>query len=131
MFDGGVNIFGVTNWERTLTSIPPWWEAFKEALYDEMGDPATDIERLRRISPLFHAENIVKPLLVVQGANDPRVLQAESDDLVAAVRANNVSVEYVLFPDEGHGFLRKENRITASEAYVKFLDQYLRGQAQP
>ena len=127
VFDVGINIFGVTNWERTLTSIPPWWESFKEALYDEMGDPATDIERLRRISPLFHANNINKPLLVVQGANDPRVLQAESDDLVKAVRDNNVPVDYVLFPDEGHGFLKKENRITASKAYVKFLDKYLKG----
>jgi len=126
-FDVGVNIFGVTNWVRTLSSIPPWWESFREALYDEMGDPATDQERHRRISPLFHAQNIRKPLLVVQGANDPRVLQVESDELVAAVRANNVPVEYVLFPDEGHGFLRKENRITAQEAYLRFLDQYLRG----
>jgi len=123
VFDVGVNIFGVTNWERTLLSIPPWWESFKEALYDEMGDPATDLERLRRISPLFHAENIKKPLLVVQGANDPRVLQAESDDLVAAVRKNKVPVKYVLFPDEGHGFLKKENRITASNAYVECLDR--------
>jgi len=128
-FDVGVNIFGVTNWVRTLTSIPPWWESFREALYDEMGDPATDEERHRRISPLFHAQNIRKPLLVVQGANDPRVLQVESDELVAAVRANNVPVEYVLFPDEGHGFLRKENRITAQEAYLRFLNQYLRGSA--
>jgi dipeptidyl aminopeptidase/acylaminoacyl peptidase len=126
-FDVGVDIFGVTNWSRTLTSIPPWWEAFREALYDEMGDPATDAERHRRISPLFHAANIRRPLLVIQGANDPRVLQVESDELVAAVRANNVPVEYVIFPDEGHGFLRKENRITAQEAYLRFLDQYLRG----
>ena len=126
-FDVGVDIFGVTNWVRTLNSIPPWWESFKEALYDEMGDPATDEERHRRISPLFHASNIRKPLLVVQGANDPRVLQVESDELVAAVRANNVPVEYIVFPDEGHGFLRKENRIAAQEAYLRFLDQYLRG----
>ena len=126
-FDVGINIFGVTNWVRTLKSIPPWWEAFKEALYDEMGDPATDEERHRRISPLFHADNIVKPLLVVQGANDPRVLQVESDELVAAVQANEVPVDYVIFPDEGHGFRKRENRITASEAYVKFLDKYLRG----
>lgn len=124
-FDVGINIFGVTNWVRTLESIPPWWEAFKEALYDEMGDPATDAERHRRISPLFHADNITKPLLVVQGANDPRVLQVESDELVAAVRANEVPVEYVIFPDEGHGFRKRENRIAASEAYVNFLDQYL------
>jgi dipeptidyl aminopeptidase/acylaminoacyl peptidase len=126
-FDVGVDIFGVTNWERTLTSIPPWWESFREALYDEMGDPATDRERHHRISPLFHAANIRKPLLVIQGANDPRVLQVESDELVAAVRANNVPVEYVVFPDEGHGFLKKENRITAQEAYLRFLDQHLRG----
>jgi dipeptidyl aminopeptidase/acylaminoacyl peptidase len=125
-FDVGINIFGVTNWERTLQSIPPWWEAFKKALYDEMGDPATDAERHHRISPLFHAEQIVRPLLVVQGANDPRVLQVESDELVAAVKENEVPVEYVVFPDEGHGFRNKQNRITAAEAYAKFLDTYLK-----
>jgi len=129
-FDVGIDIFGVTNWERTLASIPPWWESFKEALYDEMGDPATDAERHRRISPLFHAENIVKPLLVVQGANDPRVLQVESDELVAAVQANEVPVEYLVFPDEGHGFRKRDNRIAASDAYVKFLDIYLKGAEQ-
>lgn len=128
-FDAGINIFGVTNWVRTLQSIPPWWEAFREALYDEMGDPAVDAERHRAISPLFHAENIVKPLLVVQGANDPRVLQVESDEIVEAVRANGVPVEYVVFEDEGHGFLKRENRITASNAYVDFLDTHLRGEA--
>lgn len=126
-FDVGVNIFGVTNWVRTLQSIPPWWASFRESLYDEMGDPKSDAERHRAISPLFHAGNIVKPMLVVQGANDPRVLQVESDELVAAVKANNVPVEYVLFPDEGHGFLRKQNRISASEAYLKFLDTHLKG----
>ena len=129
-FDAGVNIFGVTNWVRTLESIPPWWGAFKDALYDEMGDPATDAERHRAISPLFHADNIVKPMLVVQGANDPRVLQVESDEIVEAVRANGVPVEYVIFPDEGHGFLRKENRITASNAYVDFLNTHLTGDGE-
>lgn len=125
-FEAGVDIFGVTNWVRTLKSIPPWWAAQKDALYDEMGDPATDEERHRRISPLFHAANIRRPLLVVQGANDPRVLQVESDELVAAVRANDVPVEYVVFPDEGHGFRRRDNRITAQEAYLNFLDQHVR-----
>jgi dipeptidyl aminopeptidase/acylaminoacyl peptidase len=115
------------NWVRTLTSIPPWWESFKEALYDELGDPATDAERHRRISPLFHAQNIKVPLLVVQGANDPRVLQAESDEIVAAVRESGVPVEYVLFQDEGHGFTKRENKIEASNAYVAFLDKYLKG----
>jgi len=125
-FEVGINIFGVTNWVRTLESIPPWWESFREALYDEMGDPAVDGERHRAISPLFHAENIVRPMLVVQGANDPRVLQVESDEIVEAVRANGVPVEYVLFPDEGHGFRRRDNRITASEAYLTFLEEHLR-----
>lgn len=126
VFDVGIDIFGVTNWVRTLQSIPPWWESFKESLYDEMGDPETDAERHHRISPLFHAENIARPLLVIQGANDPRVLQVESDELVAKVQENEVPVEYVVFEDEGHGFRNRENRITASEAYVNFLDRYLK-----
>ncbi|HEX8643653.1 MAG TPA: S9 family peptidase [Allosphingosinicella sp.] len=125
-FDAGINIFGVTNWVRTLESIPAWWGANRVALYDEMGDPANDATRHRAISPLFHANRIRRPMLVVQGANDPRVLQVESDELVAAARGNNVPVEYLLFPDEGHGFLRKENRIRASEAYLTFLNQHLR-----
>lgn len=124
-FEVGINIFGVTNWLRTLESIPPWWGAFRTALYAELGDPATDTDRLTAISPLFHADNIVKPLLVVQGANDPRVLQVESDEIVEAVRANDVPVEYVLFEDEGHGFRKRVNRITASEAYLQFLKQHL------
>lgn len=126
VFDAGINIFGVTNWTRTLQSIPAWWGAQRTALFDEMGDPATDAERHRAISPLFHASNIRRPMLVVQGANDPRVLQVESDEIVAAVRANNVPVDYLLFPDEGHGFQRRENNISASEAYVRFLNQHLR-----
>ncbi|MDQ3206944.1 MAG: S9 family peptidase [Pseudomonadota bacterium] len=125
VFDAGINIFGVTNWVRTLESIPAWWGANRIALYDEMGDPAVDAERHRAISPLFHADRIERPMLVVQGANDPRVLQVESDELVAAVKARGVPVEYLLFPDEGHGFLRKENRISASEAYLSFLDRHI------
>ncbi len=129
-FDVGIDIFGVMNWVRTLTNIPPWWGSFKEALYDEMGDPATDGERHRSISPLFHAKNIRAPLLVVQGANDPRVLQVESDEIIAAVRENGVAVDYVLFPDEGHGFTKRENKIKASNAYVTFLDKYLKAGAE-
>ena len=91
-----------------------------------MGDPETDAERHHRISPLFHAEHVTKPLLVVQGANDPRVLQIESDELVEAVKKNEVPVEYLVFPDEGHGFRNKKNRIAASEAYAKFLNTHLR-----
>lgn len=125
-FEAGIDIFGVTNWVRTLQSIPAWWGAQRVALFDEMGDPAVDAERHRAISPLFHAEKIRRPLLVVQGANDPRVLQVESDELVEKVRANNVPVEYVVFPDEGHGFQRRANRVTAQEAYLAFLNRYVR-----
>jgi dipeptidyl aminopeptidase/acylaminoacyl peptidase len=76
---------------------------------------------------LFHAKNITKPFIVLQGSNDPRVLQIESDEIVAAAKANNVPVEYVVFPDEGHGFQKKENNIKTSEAILKFLDIYLKG----
>ncbi len=127
-FEVGVNIFGVTNWLRTLRSIPPWWESFKDALYEEMGDPNTqDSVRLYEISPLFHAKNITKPVMVLQGAQDPRVLQVESDEIVAAVKANNIPCEYVLFEDEGHGFVKKENQIEAYGKILQFLDKYLRG----
>ncbi len=125
VFDVGVDIFGVTNWIRTLESIPPWWTAQKDALYSEMGDPATDRERLERISPLFHAENITKPMIVLQGANDPRVLQVESDEMVAAVRRNDVHVDYHVYPDEGHGFRNRENQIEGYRAIREFLDRYL------
>ncbi|CAN5135005.1 S9 family peptidase [soil metagenome] len=127
-FDAGVDLFGISNWQRTLESIPPWWEAQREALYAELGDPEKDGERLRRISPLFHAENISKPLLVLQGANDPRVLQQESDEIVAAVRENGIPVEYMVFPDEGHGFVKKENQENGYKAVLDFLDEHLKGQ---
>lgn len=127
-FDVGVNIFGVTNWLRTLKSTPPWWAAFRDALFQELGDPFTDDSvRLHRISPLFHAENVTKPLMVLQGANDPRVLQVESDEIVEAVKKNGVPVEYVLFPDEGHGFRKKENQIDGYSKAIAFLDTHLKG----
>ena len=129
-FDVGVNIFGVTNWLRTLKSIPPWWESAKESLYKEMGNPNTQEDYLYSISPLFHATNIKKPVLVLQGANDPRVLQVESDEMVEAVRKQGIPVEYIVFPDEGHGFAKKKNQITSNEAILKFLDQYLKGESE-
>jgi dipeptidyl aminopeptidase/acylaminoacyl peptidase len=125
-FAAGVNLFGVTNWLRTLRSIPAWWESYREALYQEMGNPETDSVRLHEISPLFHADKIVRPTMVLQGAQDPRVLRVESDEIVEAARANGVPVEYVLFEDEGHGFVKKENQIEANGRILKFLDKYLK-----
>jgi dipeptidyl aminopeptidase/acylaminoacyl peptidase len=128
-FDVGVNIFGVSNWLRTLESIPPYWEARREALYAEIGNPETQRDFLIETSPLFHADKIARPLIVLQGANDPRVIRAESDDIVEAVRKNNVPVEYVLFEDEGHGFSKKKNQIAGYGAILAFLDTHLKGSA--
>ena len=126
-FTVGVDIFGVSNWLRTLRSIPKWWESQRLALYQEIGDPEKDEAMLREISPVFHADGIRRPLLVLQGANDPRVIKPESDDIVAAVRKNGVPVEYIVFPDEGHGFTKKKNQIEGYGAILKFLDKYLKG----
>ena len=128
-FNAGVNLFGVTNWLRTTRSIPPYWESFRKALYEEMGDPNTeDSIALYKKSPLFFAENVTKPLMVLQGSNDPRVLQVESDEIVEAVKNNGVPVEYVLFDDEGHGFVKKENEIEGYGKVLVFLDTYLKGE---
>jgi dipeptidyl aminopeptidase/acylaminoacyl peptidase len=129
-FDVGVNLFGVTNWIRTLKSIPPWWTSFRDALYAELGDPVKDSVALYNKSPLFHASKITRPFIVLQGSNDPRVLQVESDEIVAAAKANGVPVEYVIFPDEGHGWVKKENQIKSSESILQFLDKHLKESAE-
>ena len=126
-FKVGVNIFGVTNWIRTLKSIPVYWEAGRKALYNELGDPySADSIRLKKISPLFHANNIKNPVMVLQGANDPRVLQVESDEIVAEMQKNKVPLEYVVFDDEGHGFRKKENQLEGYRKIKEFLDYYLK-----
>ena len=125
-FAVGVDLFGISNWLRTLQSTPAWWATFRKALFDELGDPETDQEYLRSISPLFHAEQISKPLIVLQGANDPRVLKVESDEIVEAVKKNGIPVEYVVFDDEGHGFTKKANRIRGYRAIREFLDKHLK-----
>lgn len=124
-FKVGVDIFGVSNWLRTLESIPPYWESFRKALYQEIGDPVKDKDFLIATSPLFHAKEIRKPLMVIQGANDPRVIKPESDEIVEAVKKNGVPVQYVVFPDEGHGFAKKKNQIEANRQIKEFLDKYL------
>jgi len=125
-FEVGINIFGVTNWVRTLKSIPPYWESFRKSLYDELGDPAEDEERLRAISPVFYGHQVENPVLIVQGANDPRVLKIESDEMVEAIRSGGTYVDYLVFDDEGHGFSKKANQIAAANKYLEFLDDYLK-----
>ena len=126
-FKAGVDIFGVSNWLRTLESIPPYWESQRKALYEEIGDPVKDKDMLVATSPLFHAAQIRKPLMVIQGKNDPRVIKPESDEIVEAVKKNNVPVDYLVFDDEGHGFRKKKNEAAANAKIVEFLDQHLKG----
>jgi dipeptidyl aminopeptidase/acylaminoacyl peptidase len=129
VFKAGVDLFGVVNWPRTLREIPPYWESFRNALYKEMGDPNTaDSVRLNKSSPLLHAQNIKRPLMVLQGANDPRVQKKESDEIVETLKKNNVPVEYVVFPDEGHGFIKKENEIKGYGQILKFLDKFVKNE---
>ncbi len=125
-FDVGVDIFGVSNWVRTLQSIPPYWESQRKALYSEIGNPETELQMLKDTSPLFHADKITKPLIVLQGKNDPRVIKAESDEIVDAIKKKKGVVEYIVFDDEGHGFRKKENELRAYKAILDFLDQYLK-----
>ncbi len=126
-FACGIDLFGVSNWLRTLTEYPPWWENHIASLHEKIGHPATDHDYLVGISPLFHADKITKPLFVLQGANDPRVVQAESDEIVEQVRLGNTPCVYLLFEDEGHGLTQKENRILAWQSIKEFLDRYLKG----
>jgi len=118
------------NWIRTLEKAGAGFTLVPiEAQYAEIGDPASDRRMLEDISPLFHADTIRRPLLVLQGANDPRVVKSESDEIVAAVKKNGIPVEYIVFPDEGHGFTKKANQIAAYTAVLRFLDQQLKTRA--
>jgi dipeptidyl aminopeptidase/acylaminoacyl peptidase len=128
-FAVGVDLFGVSNWVRTLQSIPPYWESFRKSLYKEIGDPSTQLDFLRETSPLFHADKIKRPLIVLQGANDPRVIKPESDEIVENIKKRGGTVEYVVFDNEGHGFTKKANEIRAYKAILDFLDKHLKGGA--
>jgi dipeptidyl aminopeptidase/acylaminoacyl peptidase len=132
-FACGVDIVGPSNLNTLLASIPAYWEAGRAQMYKAMGDPNTDTGRalLRERSPLFRADAIKAPLLIGQGANDPRVNHAESDSIVAAMAAKSIPVTYVVFPDEGHGFARPENNIAFNAITEQFLGACLGGRSEP
>lgn len=132
-FSCAVDIVGPSNLETLLGTIPPYWEAGKKQMYSRMGDPTTDEGKaiLRAASPLYKADQIVRPLLIGQGANDPRVKQAESDQIVQAMQAKNIPVTYVLYPDEGHGFAKPTNRIGFNAIAENFLGNCLGGRVEP
>ena len=131
-FTCGVDIVGPSNLFTLLKTIPAYWEAGKQQFYQRMGNPTTEEGRavLKAASPLTYADKIVRPLLIGQGANDPRVNQAESDQIVAAMKAKNIAVTYVLFPDEGHGFARPVNSIAFNAVAENFLKPCLGGRAE-
>lgn len=120
-FRAFVDLFGPSNLFTFVNSVPEFW---KPMMREWLGDPEEDRERLTQDSPITYLSQMTKPMLVVQGANDPRVVKAESDQIVEALRQRGVAVEYVVFDDEGHGFMKKENEITAYRQVVEFLDRH-------
>lgn len=133
VFCCGVDIVGPSNLETLLATIPPYWAAFFENLARRVGDPRTEAGRklLRERSPLHHAGNITRPLLIAQGANDPRVKQAEADQIMDAMRAKGLAVTYVLYPEEGHGFAVPQNRQSFYAIAEAFLAAHLGGRCEP
>ncbi|QDQ00049.1 S9 family peptidase [Lysinibacillus fusiformis] len=126
LYAAAVDYVGVSNIFTLLDTIPPYWETMRNMFYERVGHPEKDKELLTAASPVFHVDKIKTPLFVAQGANDPRVNQAESDQIVKALRARGVDVEYMLKENEGHGFQNEENRIEFYNAMVKFLDSHLK-----
>jgi dipeptidyl aminopeptidase/acylaminoacyl peptidase len=131
VFAAGVDIVGPSNLITMMESIPPYWEPLRAMEAHRIGNLETEQEFLKSRSPLFYADRIEKPLLIAQGANDPRVKQAESDQIVEAVKKAGKPVEYALYTDEGHGFARPENRLHFYAIAEEFLAKYLGGRFEP
>ncbi|MBL7998419.1 MAG: S9 family peptidase [Candidatus Kapabacteria bacterium] len=125
LFACGIDLVGPSNIASLIEAIPPYWEAEREMIYETVGNPSTDSEYLAEVSPLFHAERITKPLLIGQGANDPRVPQAESDRMVEALRQHGIPVTYILKEGEGHGFTQIPNLIEWYTTVEEFLDRWI------
>ncbi|MEM7780169.1 MAG: S9 family peptidase [Pseudomonadota bacterium] len=133
VFACGVDIVGPSNLETLLSTIPPYWAPVVKIFHERMGDPNTEegLALLRAASPLYKADQIVRPLLIAQGANDPRVKQAESDQIVGAMMEAGIPVTYVLYPDEGHGFAKPSNNISFVAITENFLSECIGGRAEP
>ncbi|HEY9652654.1 MAG TPA: S9 family peptidase, partial [Coleofasciculaceae cyanobacterium] len=131
VFAAGVDIVGPSNLVTLMKSIPPYWAPLLANMYHRVGNLETEEEFLKSRSPLFFVDQIQKPLLIGQGANDPRVKQAESEQIVEAMKKAGKPVEYVLYTDEGHGFARPENRLHFYAIAEEFLTKYLGGRSEP
>lgn len=126
----GVDYVGVSNIFTWMNAIPPYWEQYREMLYEMVGHPENDRELLESASPVFHIDNIKAPMLVAQGANDPRVPQQESDQMVEALKKRGIDVPYIVKENEGHGFRNEENRFEFYGAMEVFLSKHLGGRAE-
>jgi len=131
LYSCGVDIVGPSNLRTLMESVPPYWVPFKRRMILRIGDVERDDAFNRKISPLFHVENIRVPLMIAQGANDPRVKIAEAEQVVTAMRAKGLPVTYIVYPDEGHGFARPENRLDFYGRVEEFLARCLGGRAEP
>ena len=130
LYAAGVDYVGPSNLFTLLDSLPAYWEPFRQQMYAMVGDPEQDQDLLTAASPLFSADRIRAPLLVIQGANDPRVKKAEADQIVAALKARGIDVPYLVKDNEGHGFHNEENRFEAYGAMEQFLAKHLGGRAE-
>jgi dipeptidyl aminopeptidase/acylaminoacyl peptidase len=122
----GVDYVGVSNLFTFMKTIPPYWEPYLEMMYEMVGNPKLDTELFNQCSPVFHVDKIKAPLFIAQGAKDPRVNINESNQMVEAMRKNGREVEYMVKPDEGHGFANEENRIEFYQFMEKFLERHMR-----
>lgn len=125
LYSCAVDYVGVSNMFTFMNTIPPYWEPFRDMFYEMVGDPKKDSLMLAEVSPVFHADKIRCPLLVAQGANDPRVNKDESDQMVAALRNRGIDVEYIVKDNEGHGFYNQENQFEFYGAMEKFFNKHL------
>jgi dipeptidyl aminopeptidase/acylaminoacyl peptidase len=130
LFRCAVSIVGPSNLISFINTIPPYWSSYRAMLYQRVGNPETEPEFLESRSPLFHVHRIKVPMLIAQGANDPRVKRAESEQVVEAMKAKGIDHEYLLFEDEGHGFAKPENRLKFYAAAERFLAKHLGGRAE-
>jgi dipeptidyl aminopeptidase/acylaminoacyl peptidase len=126
----GVDYVGVSNLFTLIKTIPPYWEPMRQMFYEMMGDPEKDKELYEKVSPVFHADDIKVPVLVAQGANDPRVNKAESDQIVEALKKRGIEVVYMVKDNEGHGFRNEENRFDFYRAMEEFLGKHLGGRVE-
>lgn len=127
---GGDDYVGVSNIFTLLETIPPYWELGRQMFYEMVGDPVKDKALLEEVSPVFHVDQIKAPLFIAQGANDPRVKKAESDQVVEALKKRDIDVPYMVKDNEGHGFHNEENRFDFYRAMEKFLHKYLGGRVE-